>query len=348
MKKILYITNIEVPYKVSFFNELAKQCNLTVLYERKKSNNRDSKWTKSEIKNFHAEYLNGIKISNEYAFSFKILKFLNKTWDAIFISCYNSPIQILAIMILRLKKIPYIISFDGEIFIHKGIKSTLKKYILKGASKYMVAGKESYKSLAQIIGNNKAIYPYYFSSMREDELIKKNSKVSRENFILVIGQYYNYKGMDLAFQVACKDHSIKYKFIGMGKRTHLFYKRFGEMPDNIDIIPFLQKEDLEEEYKKCAMLLLPTRQECWGLVVNEAASFGTPIVSTWGSGAAVEFLAEKYPQYLAIPNNTESLYFCIKTCLHAKDNELYGKYLVQKARMYNIERMVKEHIKAIM
>ena len=36
-KKILYISNIEVPYRVSFFNEFAKHCDLTVLYERKKS-----------------------------------------------------------------------------------------------------------------------------------------------------------------------------------------------------------------------------------------------------------------------------------------------------------------------
>ena len=43
-KKILYISNIEVPYRVSFFNEFAKHCDLTVLYERKKSDNRDENW----------------------------------------------------------------------------------------------------------------------------------------------------------------------------------------------------------------------------------------------------------------------------------------------------------------
>jgi len=53
-----------------------------------------------------------------------------------------------------------------------------------------------------------------------------------------------------------------------------------------------EDKELEEEYKTCAMLVLPTRQECWGLVINEAASFGMPIVSTWGSGAAVEFLSK--------------------------------------------------------
>ena len=85
----------------------------------------------------------------------------------------------------------------------------------------------------------------------------------------------------MTFRVACMDSSIRYKFVGMGKRTELFLKEMGNMPENVKVIPFLQKSDLEEEYRRCSLLLLPTRQECWGLVVNEAASFGTPIVSTW-------------------------------------------------------------------
>ena len=33
-KKVLYISNIQVPYRVRFFNLLAEKCDLTVLYER--------------------------------------------------------------------------------------------------------------------------------------------------------------------------------------------------------------------------------------------------------------------------------------------------------------------------
>ena len=113
------------------------------------------------------------------------------------------------------------------------------------------------------------------------------------------------------------------------------------------VIPFLKKDLLDEEYKHCSMLLLPTRQECWGLVVNEAASFGTPIVSTWGSGAAVEFLSDRYPQYLAKVGDVASIMHTVKTCLSANDNQEYGKYLMEKSLNYNIERMVEEHINII-
>lgn len=66
------------------------------------------------------------------------------------------------------------------------------------------------------------------------------------------------------------------------------------------------------------MLILPTRQECWGLVVNEAASFGTAVISTNGSGAAVEFLFEKYPFLLAEPDNDENLAEVVRVAWNMK------------------------------
>ena len=93
MKKVLYLTNIEVPYRVCFFNELAKHCDLTVLYERKKSSNRNNEWSKSEKHIFKSKYLNGIKIKAENAFSFGILKEIFSDYDVVIVGCYNSPVQ---------------------------------------------------------------------------------------------------------------------------------------------------------------------------------------------------------------------------------------------------------------
>ena len=74
MTKVLYLTNIETPYRVHFFNELAKVCDLTVMYERRKSANRNAKWASSVQKTFNVEFLDGKEIGNEYSFSFGITK----------------------------------------------------------------------------------------------------------------------------------------------------------------------------------------------------------------------------------------------------------------------------------
>ena len=42
--RVLYLANIPSPYRVDFFNELGKKCELTVLFETQNSKERDEKW----------------------------------------------------------------------------------------------------------------------------------------------------------------------------------------------------------------------------------------------------------------------------------------------------------------
>ena len=89
------------------------------------------------------------------------------------------------------------------------------------------------------------------------------------------------------------------------------------------------------------MLLLPTRYECWGLVINEAASFGCPIVSTTGSGAAEEFLDGKFSKYLVNSNDALELYEKIQMLINdEKEIEEYKNFLIEKSSNYYIERNV--------
>lgn len=343
MKKVLYLTNIEVPYRVRFFNELAQHCDLTVLYESRASGSRNKIWAKSETICHRVEYLRSrMDITG-------ILKQISSGYDAIIIGCYNSRVQMLAILLMRLLRIPYIINLDGETFLEgRTFKNRMKRFFLSGAEKYLVAGEKAAVSIKSV-SENKTIIPYYFSSLSEKEVGEHKSiaaSCERENTILVVGQYFQYKGMDIALEAARMDPSLHYKFVGMGSRTKQFLQEHS-IPDNVEIIPFLQKPDLEKEYQSCAMLVLPSRQECWGLVINEAASFGMPIVSTWGSGAAVEFLGDDYPQYLAEPGNGESLYQCICALRDASDKKTYSDFLLEKSKAYTIEASVQAHIRAL-
>ena len=347
MKKVLYISNIEVPYRVRFLNELAKKCELTVLYERKRSSNRDKNWAKSTEGLYRTKYLRGIKTGRENSFSFGILKEVFSKYDCVIIGCYNSPVQMMAVLAMRMFRRPFFINLDGEQFLETtGIKSKFKLFFLRGADKYLVAGQKAAQNVKKIVGD-KEVIPYPFSSLSAAEVQEHiHAQVDRSNdTALVVGQYYDYKGMDVALKAAEMDPSHRYKFVGMGVRTDLFEKDF-QIPDNVQIIPFLQKEELEAEYRSCAMLVLPSRRECWGLVVNEAASFGMPIVSTWGSGAAVEFLADDYPQYLATPADAKDLLRCIELCRSSDSLAQYSEFLRNKSREYHIEQVVQAHLEA--
>ena len=343
MKKVLYISNIEVPYRTEYFNQLSKEVDLTVLYERKKSSNRDDNWTNSVERNFKTKYLKGFKFKNEYSFDLRIIKYaFTKKYDQIIIGCYNSPSQMILIFLMKLFRRKYILNLDGEIFVsNKSFKNRIKLFFIKGAKKYLIAGHESAINLSKFVKKEK-IYPYNFSSLTSNEVINNSKEININNnkYIIVVGQYFDYKGLDVALEVAKKDKYNNYKFIGSGNRSELLKEKAKSMNiSNIEIIPFLQKNDLFNEYKNCKALFLPTNQECWGLVVNEAASFGCPIVSTYGSGAACEFLKEKYSCFLAQPGNVDEMIKCIKQ-LDCINLEQYKKDLLHKSSTYSIEENV--------
>ncbi len=347
MKKILYLSNIEVPYRVRILNGIAKQCDLTVLYERRTSDNRNSDWTSCEKGIYRTKYLRGIKFGNENAFSLGIIKHIFSKYDCVVVGCYNSPCQMFAVLLMRLFGIPFIINTDGEVYVEgDGLKAKIKRFFLSGAKGYLSAGENSSKTIKRV-SKNAPVLTYYFSSLSEAELESHAEKRQKRNdTVLVVGQYFSYKGMDLALSVAKKNSDIKYKFVGMGNRTELFIKEqcANSLP-NVELVPFLSKDELEAEYSTCGALLLPSRKECWGLVVNEAASFGMPIVSTRGSGAAVEFLSEDYPMYLAEPDSVDDIYEKLVALLSSESKEQYGDYLINKSSHYSIEKAVETHIK---
>lgn len=287
MRRVLYITNIEVPYRNRFFNELAKSCDLTVLYERRVSKNRNLEWACSEKRKYKTVFLNGIRINKENTIDLSIFKYLFKGYDKIIIGCYNSPLQILLILIMKILKMNYCINVDGEPFIEENnIKTRIKKHILKGAELYFVAGEESARNIRKNLSTDNVV-TYYFSSLSKQEILdnaKEYKNLNKNDYSIVIGQYFEYKGLDIALEIAEKFPKEKFKFIGMGYRYNQFKKLvISKELTNVEIIPFLSKEELALEYKKCKMLILPSRKECWGLVINEAASYGTPIISTYGS-----------------------------------------------------------------
>lgn len=335
-----------------FFNDFSKYCDLTVLYERERSANRDSDWVNSEEGLYKTEFLGGITLGNESKFSWKILKYVFGDYDLIILGCYNTPVQMLASLAMRLFRKKFIINLDGEMIGEEsGFKTKLKIFFMRGAESYLIAGEKAGENLQKYI-RDKKIIPYYFSSLNEKE-IKTNCALSkqaeRNNTVLVLGQYFDYKGLDIALKVACMDNEIQYVFAGMGNRTELFKKEVEKSgAKNVHVIPFLNKEELNKAYLECGMLVLPTRKECWGLVVNEAASYGTPIVSTWGSGAAVEYLADRYPQYLAEAGNAEDIYIKILELRNSVNIGAYQNYLIEKSRQYTIEHMVEVHCRKLL
>ena len=63
---------------------------------------------------------------------------------------------------------------------------------------------------------------------------------------------------------------------------------------NIQIIPFLEKEELVGELRQGGVFVMPSLHEQWGVAIHEAAIMGYPLLLSKKCGAKTEFLIEGY------------------------------------------------------
>lgn len=358
--RVLFLTNIPSPYRVDFFNALGKLCDLTVLFEAKSAKDRNAEWKPDRFQNFKAVFMKGIRIGEAEAFCPEVLLYLSeKQFDRIIVGFYASPTGILAIEAMKWKRIPFLISSDGGIAKgERGYKFKLKKHLLCAASGWLSTGKTTNEYLEYYGARPECTYTYPFTSVKEKEALKyplaKKEKdaykkvlgIKEEKVVLSVGQFIPRKGYDILLN-ACKklDRDVGVYIIG-GCPTEEYkelQERLGLV--NIHFVGFRKKEELIAYYKAASLFVLPTREDIWGLVINEAMSYGLPIVTTDACVAGLELVECGINGYIVPTENPDRLAEAMNTILQ---EEALAKRMAsantEKMKKYTIEEMAKRHI----
>lgn len=198
---VLFLTNLPSPYRVEFFEELGKKCNLTVAYERSSASNRNESWINQRNNlSFQEIFLKGINIGDEASMSIELIKIIKRNhFDAIIMSGYSSPTAMISILYLQFRGIPYIMSCDGGIISSENkLKYYIKKFFISKASLWLSTGEKTSEYLKYYGAEKSGIRVYPFTSVREKDIqVKLTSKkdyrrklgMTEEKIILSVGQF---------------------------------------------------------------------------------------------------------------------------------------------------------------
>lgn len=356
---ILWLTNVPSPYRVNFFNELGKECELTVLFEKSSSNEREKGWELYEFKTFIGVLLNGWEMDVDKSLSLTVVKYLRKKYDHIVISNVATPTGIIAINYLKLFKIPYIIEGDGGFSKSgMGIKEKLKKNLIKGASAYFSTSEMHDSYYIQYGAIKEKIYRYPFTSLKEIDLLKapinkyekqqlKNKMNIKDDIVILsVGQFIYRKGFDVLLK-ACSmiDVNIGVYIIG-GKATDEYIDIIDMYGlSNVHIEEFKNKNELSDYFKISDLFVLPTREDIWGLVINEAMAHALPVITTNRCIAGLELIINNHNGFLVSVDHPLDLANKINLIINDTDlREIMAKNSLEKIKNYTIEQMTKCHI----
>ncbi len=357
--KILWLTNIPSPYRLKFFEQLAKHCELTVLFERASSSERDDKWKEFSFDGYEGIVLSGIKIGRDKAFSFRALRYLlSKKYDKIILTDFLSPMGMMAVATLKLFRRKYILESDGGFAKEESFfKRAIKRFCIKGASMYFSTGKTHDDYYLNYGAKPEKIVRYPFSSVLEQDVLpspltkeekrslKDKLHVTEEKAVLFVGQMIHRKGIDILLESAKSfDDKVGFYLVG-GTPTEEYASYVAEHQlTNVHFIPFVSGEEMKEYYKMADLFVLPSREDIWGLVINEAMAYALPVITTKTCAAGIELISDMQNGCLVENNTAQELAHAVKKLLY--DDALceeIGKRNLEKIRNHTIESMVQSH-----
>lgn len=365
--KALFISNIPSPYRVDFFNELGKLCDLTVLFEKRSSDERDSSWNNYKFHHFKGVFLKGLSIKTDTAICFNVVKYLKAGYyDFIICSNYSSPTGFLAVHYLQRHKITYYLETDGgSPKSGKGLKEWLKKKVIKGANGYFSTGQENDRYFLAYGADKGKIYRYPFTSLYNKDVFDKPASIDelallrkelqiKEKYVIISVGRFSYlngygKGYDVLLKAAEKlPDDIGWCVIG-GQPTDEFRKMLERAKlTNFHFVDFKLKDELKKYYRASDLFVLMTVGEAWGLVVNEAMACGLPVITTEKCIAGVELIENGRNGFIVPVGSVDELVDRVKKSIYEKDIlTKMGEQSICTIKKYTFENMALKHMEIL-
>lgn len=356
--KVLFITNIPAPYRIDFYNELGKSVDLTVIFEAKGAEGIRFNWNIDKIKNFKAIFLSEGNI-NERKIDWKILKYIKKgEYDHIVATSYSYLTEMCALIFLKIKRMPYYLETDGGMIREENfVKRVYKRFLVSNAKGYFSPSKSSDDYLSFYGADRNVIYRYPFTSLKQKDILdnitlrdeqlylREELGIKEEKVVLSVGQFIYRKGYDI-FLKACKgiDKNIGIYIIG-GKVTEEYLKLSRKLNlKNVHFIDFQNKEELSKYYRASDLFVLPTREDIWGLVINEAMGNGLPVITTNKCVSGIELVTNNENGKIIDSEQYQELNKAMNVILYSKDLENMKRKSLEKIKEYTIEKMVEAHL----
>lgn len=311
MKKILIVFNHPAPYKVRLFNELSKNFDLHVIFERKSASDRSKGFYFEEKYDFTTHDIRGINVGREGKLSCGVKKHIQKhEYDLIIMNGYSHFPEMNAINFLKKSNKPYVLYINGgTIKKENGLKFKIKRHFIKEANAYFSPDNESNKYLEYYGADPKRILNYPYSTIYENEIVKSRPDktmlrhelgikfdkvfvsagqlIKRKNYLSLVENWQKFPGNYGLFLIGDGKQREEIEALIKEKNLH-----------NVVLTGFLPREKMFKYFQASDVFLFPSKEDIYGHVINEAMSQGIPVISTNKVNSAHKLIKDGINGYL--------------------------------------------------
>ncbi len=360
MKHVAIITNIPAPYRVDFFDYLKKNIKgykFTVIYSSKNEDNRS--WEIEQEKIADSVFLESktVKIKKRYDTKYihipwKVSETLKMISPDVIVGSEYNPTVLLALQYCKKNKIPFVSWTDGTLYSERNInflQKIFRKHVISSASAYIASSTKS-KEAQIFYGASEEKINVSFLTIDTEKYIRK-PQGTRTGKILYVGSLIGRKGVDLLLKALTKLKSdFELYLAGSGEEKNSLEKMANELRigEKVHFLGQLKREELLEYYQTCDLFVLPTREDCFALVILEAICAGLPVICSKYADGAYDLIEEGKNGFIIDPFDEQELSDCIEKILTDHDfRETMQKKSVEIIRKFSFENVAKGYMQAI-
>ena len=361
MKRVVIITNVPSPYRVDFFYYLQTHYNdrydFQILYYCNDNMNRKWNSDKDRILNSHFVSSKTIRIKKKFddhfiTFPVGVSKKLRELSPDIVVAMEYSPAILMAMRYCRKNKIKYISWSDGTINSEKNIGRLQKfsrKYIVKRADAFIGSSNATIENQVSM-GADRSKCHLSLLTVDLDKYIFRGEK-NYTNSLICVGSLIERKGVDLLIDaLALTKTNVVVECVGDGPEKDALIAKASELgvSDRINFCGFLDGDTLNEKYSQAGAFILPTREDCFGLVLIEAMCAKLPIIASKYSDGAFETVENGRNGYIVDPYDAKKLAEVIDAVFSDKEKMTsMGDESFKLIDKFYFENVAKGYIEAI-
>lgn len=179
------------------------------------------------------------------------------------------------------------------------LRTALRRLLVRGADAFVVAGESGRRYLHKIgVPDSKIFIAHQTVDIDLFTSCALTRSDDADRRLMYCGRFIPKKGL-IAFQAEAAAwasrnplQTVSIRWVGDGELAEAL-KAFVGPPNLIQEFPgAVDYAGLARHYAECGALILPTLDDEWGLVVNEAFASGLPVLGTIYSQAVVELVEE--------------------------------------------------------
>ncbi len=237
---------------------------------------------------------------------------------------------------------------------HIGLLQKLsRKYIIKG-TKAFIASSTAAKENQIYLGADPEKIHISLLTVDLTKYIRKDPVIPGQKpfGILTVGSLIKRKGLDLLINALgmIKDEAWTLTIAGDGPEKEALIQQAEELgiSEKITFAGFVEGENLRELYAKSQVFVLPTREDCFGLVTLEAMCAGLPVISSKYADGVLDLIGDGTTGLIVDLYDPGQLSDAIKTLINDPQKAAsMGRAGLKKTEEFTFERVSKGFMEAV-